>query len=173
MSDPDELARRYMAAKDQTQDSIPTNQPLAPVTQLPHVQPLPIPLPIPIVPDVPVAPVVTNVTVPPLSELAEQSKSPLISKNAAKVILYSPLFRILVVFFLVVAMLVIIKPSFVEDSSQRTNPLEDAPISYKRVLVVAGLATTIVVVLPIIIEHQARISSIFGKVRDMVPSLPQ
>ncbi len=65
-------------------------------------------------------------------------------------------------------MLVAIKPSFVEDRSQRQNPLEQAPISYKRVMVFTGLVTLLVVVIPIVWEYNHKLARLFQQVKSMV-----
>lgn len=65
-------------------------------------------------------------------------------------------------------MLIAIRPSFVEDRSVHRNPLESAPISYRRVLILTGLVILLIVVIPIIWENQVRISQLFTQMRNLV-----
>lgn len=184
MTDPDEFARQYMTAEPQPNIqipvvaqvpvpvpvSIPIHVPAPIPVHVPVSVPAPIPAPIPVNVPVP-APVPVSVATPVATPVATSVPTQsIMSDQTLKDILYSPVFRVAVVFLLVFVMLIVIKPSFVEHRTKDQNPLESAPISYKRLMIFTGLVILLVVVVPIIWEHQLKIAEVFDRVRRLASS---
>ena len=66
--------------------------------------------------------------------------------------------------------MIVIQPPFVHDRSNKNRaPIEAAPLSYVKVFVFAGLATCIVVVIPILIRNQLMLKKTFENIRKAIP----
>ena len=177
MTDPDEFARQYMTAEPQPNIQLvsPPTINAVPVVNTPVVNAgvnavvnAGVNAVVNAGVNAGVNAVVDTPNITPTDDATIQPPTkPFLSDQMLKDILYSPVFRVTIVFLLVFIMLIAIKPSFVEHRTKDQNPLESAPISYRKVIIFTGLVILLVVVIPIVWENQLKIVEVFNRVRQM------
>lgn len=95
-----------------------------------------------------------------------------ISLPAPSSVLATDAFRLVLVFVVTSAMLLLLNPPFVhaprDKRDKRRNPLEAAPCSYGRVLFGAALIAAIVALIPVLIRNWGSITGEFARARDWV-----
>lgn len=169
MEDPEELALKFMMGEKSTTTGDSSAPPLAPpplVVQTPLVAPPSSPL---------FAPSLQPSATPPIQATAVADDPPKSmfappSPETVRALLDNTMFRLAVVFVLVCLIMIVIQPPFVHDRSNKHRaPIEAAPLSYIKVFIYAGLATSIVVVVPILIKNQMLLKKTFDNIRKAIP----